>query len=165
LHRVGDYRGLLAFYREAPEIGDYDELAYFNHANRAFPNLFFKPNIVAECRRFSQTYTLIRVELTEALGALNDLLPTLRKQYLDLRVIQKEFAVRSGYEISPDSPKTHKNRSAMRERDIVVRGIRLRCEWHLKLKPHIDRIHFHFGNPDIEEGRIIVGILCDHLTL
>jgi hypothetical protein len=164
LHRVGEYGGLLAFYREATEIGDYDELTYFRHASRAFPDLLFKPNIVAECRRFSEPFRAIRPVLTRAFAALGDLLPVLCGENADLRIIQKEFTVKSGFEISPESPNTHKNQKAMRQRDIVIGGIRLRCEWHLKLKPNIDRIHFHFGDAEISDNRIIIGILCDHLT-
>lgn len=164
LHRVGDYVGLLKFYREATEIGDYDELTYFRHVARAFPDLFFKSNIAAECRRFSEPYRAIRPVLTQAFAALGDLLPALRREYADLRIIQKEFNAKSGFEISPESPNTHKNQRAMRERDIIIGGIRLRCEWHLKLKPQKDRIHFHFGDAKVSNNRIIVAILCDHLT-
>jgi hypothetical protein len=164
LHRVAEYKQLLAFYREAPEIGDFDEFAYFRQAALAFPHLFFKPDIARECRRFSEPYRAIRPELTRALAALGDLLPVLCKANTDLRVVQKEFTVTTGFEISPDSPNTHKNQKAMRERDVIIGGTRLRCEWHVKLKPQIDRIHFHFGDAKVSDNRIIVGILTDHLT-
>jgi hypothetical protein len=162
LHRVAEYRGLLAFYREAIEIADYDEPAYFRHAARAFPDLFFKPNIGTECRRFSEPYRAIRPVLTRALAALGDLLPLICKEHSDLRIIKTEFTAKSGFEISPDSPRTHQNKRAMRERDIFINGVSLRCEWHLKLKPHVDRIYFNFGH-NMSNNRIIVGILCDHL--
>jgi hypothetical protein len=165
LHRIGELRGLLKFYRDAIEIEDYDVDTYFAHASRAFPDLFFKPNIASECRRFSEPYRSIRPALTEAFAALGDLLTDIRRDNSDLRLAQKEFSVRSGFEISPESPNTHKNRSAMAERDIIISAKRLRCEWHLKLKPHVDRIHFHFGDKDIENGKIIIGILCAHLKI
>jgi hypothetical protein len=41
--------------------------------------------------------------------------------------------------------------------------IKTHCEWHLKIQPDRDRIHFHFGVADIGSGRIFIGIFCYHL--
>lgn len=42
--------------------------------------------------------------------------------------------------------------------------------WHVKLRPHIDRIHFLYeppraGSTERDEGRIVVGLFKDHCIL
>lgn len=74
-----------------------------------------------------------------------------------------------GVEISPESPKTHKNAKAMAERDIIIGGEVLCCEWHTKLEPTRGRIHFYPWPAQSEKIRgkvgekVIVGIIADHL--
>lgn len=43
-----------------------------------------------------------------------------------------------------------------------VPGVRLRCEWHSKIEPHRNRIHF-FPGDERTGGRLVVGIFVDHL--
>ena len=165
LHRVGRTPDVLQFYREAPEIGDFDHESYIQNAERSFPTLYFKPGISAEIRRFSQAFRVIRPTLTRALTGLDEALPVVRREHPNTRELPTAFSTRTGFEISPESPKTHKNRAAMARREVVIDGIAIVCEWHLKMSPQIDRIHFHFGDHRIGGGRTIVGIFCDHLPI
>jgi hypothetical protein len=63
--------------------------------------------------------------------------------------------------VSRESVKTHSNNSAMRLRDVEFNGDKITCEWHTKLRPEIDRIHFAFGGSCGD--KILIGIFVDHL--
>ena len=51
----------------------------------------------------------------------------------------------------------------MRLRDVEYGGEVYRCEWHSKLEPHRNRIHFHViggkGEPEV-----LIGIFHEHLA-
>ena len=46
--------------------------------------------------------------------------------------------------ISAESVKTRRNAAEMRMREVEFEGRFVRCEWHTKIKPDIDFIHFFF---------------------
>jgi hypothetical protein len=50
---------------------------------------------------------------------------------------------------------------------VVVQGTSVFCEWHIKLRPHMDRVHFAYEEKykTVVDGRIIVGIFVDHLDV
>jgi hypothetical protein len=48
-------------------------------------------------------------------------------------------------ELSPESPKTHKNKQAMKQRTIVINEHEVVCELHTKITKTEGRIHFHIG--------------------
>jgi len=52
----------------------------------------------------------------------------------------------------------------MKEREVIIDGELIICEYHIKLTPTYDRIHFHPGKQDIAEGKIIIGIFAKHLN-
>lgn len=111
---------------------------------------------------------------TQALADLNDHLPTVLAETKYGPDVGKRFGARSQFTISPESSNTRNNASAMKERDVIIEKKHangsidkhiVRCEWHLKIHPTRDRIHFHFGIPAVAGDKIIVGIFCDHLTV
>lgn len=163
LHLIGTTERLIRFYRDAPELGGYSEGEFMRNATRAFPALYFHKDLEAQISKFSVAFAGMRASLIEALADLNDKLPVALRQSPDLRTAAKIFEAQSKFEISPESPKTHKNRTAMICRDVSFEGTTLRCEWHLKLQPHIDRIHFYFGKQEVASDKILIGIFCDHL--
>lgn len=63
-----------------------------------------------------------------------------------------------GITSSPEGPKTHKDKKAMRTRDFQFNNGEVRCEWHTKLRPDVNRIYFAVSN-----GRVLVGAIVDHL--
>ena len=48
----------------------------------------------------------------------------------------------------------------MKQRDAVFEGKTYRCEWHSKIEPHRNRIHFF---PPPVGSEIVVGLFVDHL--
>ncbi|WP_039661588.1 MULTISPECIES: hypothetical protein [Pantoea] len=93
----------------------------------------------------------------------------------DFRKNPSEFmgeALKKGIDLSPESTKTRKAARMMRERNIIINGSTICCEWHFKFsKINGGRIHFHLGydvdekTKDITLGLPIVGIFVQHLSI
>jgi hypothetical protein len=126
--------------------------------------LWFIDNIATQLSKLSQPYKMSRRLITQGLGDLNDHLFPLISTVIDGGQIAKVFNAKSAFEISPESPLTHQNMRAMRERDVMFGNVKVRCEWHLKLFPVRDRIHFHFGVPAVMRDKILIGIFTEHLS-
>ena len=58
-----------------------------------------------------------------------------------------------GIDASPDSPKTHGNHKAMGARVFSFSGRGVVCEWHSKLEPNRNRIHFAVAEDVVYVGR------------
>jgi hypothetical protein len=163
LHYVGDQATAVRFYRDAPELGNFTERQYVENFDRAFPQLHFRANIADDLDKFSGPYRAMRPTLTKAFADLNDILPHLLYLKLPGQQIAQQFSASSSFSISPESPQTHRDLKAMRERDVIFGKVTVRCEWHLKIQPDRDRIHFHFGVAGTGGGKILIGKLCYHL--
>lgn len=78
-------------------------------------------------------------------------------------------AAAKGVILSAESPNTHRNKSAMRSREVAIGSSSVVCEWHTKIRPQIGRIHFHIGlnvGEDLSKytkGKVVVGIFAPHL--
>ncbi len=169
---------LPGFYRSLFEVEDLDANAYMENAAHAFPEIAFAPGLSAQFSRFDGYYKDVRPEVTHHLAVLNDHFQDLYKQadYLPDKT-QKLLNSNHHVDASRESDKTRHNAKAMRERDVnvdhaFVAGCKIaitiskpvRCEWHTKIKPNTDRIHFHPGDLQVAGGRLFVGLFRDHLT-
>lgn len=176
VHFTCHERELAGFFRSVIELEDLEAVDYMSNASHAFPEVAFVPGLASQFSRFSTRYREVRPVVTEHLAALNDHFQRLLKSNKgEPDVTMKELRSLCGVDASPESPKTRANRSAMRERDVNVNSVVVggrdlkvgrvvRCEWHTKIKPTTDRIHFSPGEKDVAEGRLIVGMFKDHLS-
>lgn len=75
-----------------------------------------------------------------------------------------------GVMISPESPKTRRNSKAMEEREVVINGDVLCCEWHAKVTNTHGRIHFYARKHRSDKlkvvtgEKVVVGVMANHLT-
>lgn len=155
---------LIHFWRWLYELEDISEQEFFQSVDRAFPSLIFYPDLTF--RRFEGSYQDLRALVVRHLGELNDhFLGEYRTTSAAGRVsdIEQYFASRGVGGVSRESVRTRRNARFMRERDVEFNGRRVRCEWHTKLHPRIDRIHFAFG--DEFGDKILIGIFVDHLPI
>jgi hypothetical protein len=164
LHSVGTMEGLTKFYRAVPMYAKYGESEFEELLPYAFPRLFFHEKL--DMRKFDEKYPAIREKVLDALSYLNDrFYDALREYGNQPDQIERDFNARSHGlgGISRETTKTMQVRGGQRE--ITVQGKSVLCEWHVKLRPHIDRIHFAYEEKykDIAGGRIIVGIFVSHL--
>lgn len=157
VHFVGGMFEVLQFFRAVPEIEEVDEETYFAIAAHAFPNIYF----VRERTKFSaldEDFDTVRAKVTLHLGVLNDHARHIFHERQDPRIIETVLGA-YGVSASGESGNTKANASAMREREVLFNGKRVVCEWHTKLRPHIDRIYFNATSAE----RVIVGVFRKHL--
>ena len=152
------------FFRFRLSVEDLNEAEFMRTCGLAFPNLFFANGLLGQIRRFSHSFEEVRNIMITHFIALNDQFRAVFSKHNGApQVISAEMSALTGVSMSPESPSTHGNSSAMREREISVEKKIICCEWHTKLFPTTDRIYFHPGTDDVALGKVIVGIFSDHL--
>ncbi len=179
LHFLTSRAMLPSFYRSLFELEDLDANAYMNNAAHAFPEIAFAPGLSAQFSRFRARYKDVRPEVTRHLAVLNDHFQEVDRRAGHVPVMTSRL-LNSGYRVDAtrESDLTRHNAKAMRERDVSVAhvfvagrkvpvtiGRPVRCEWHTKITPTADRIHFHPGDAQVAGGRLFVGLFHEHLTI
>ena len=162
LYFIGTPNDTPSFYRSLFELEGMDERQYIDLAPLAFPNLTFVDGLDRQFRRFSRPYASIRREVTRHLAALNDHWEAAFEGHPAPSEVSQRMRSLAGVEMSPESPNTKANRHAWQQRRVVLGDRELYCDWHMKLSPTADRIHFHPGQPNIDKGPII-GMFAEHL--
>ncbi|MBG6191360.1 hypothetical protein IWX64_002320 [Arthrobacter sp. CAN_A212] len=128
------------------------------YSEDVFDNLVFADGIWSQVRHFEGDNRTIRRQLINNLAGLNDHLLTIRSHHVTNDRIILEMKIRADVVCSPDSPKTHKNNRAMKQREVETAFGKVDCEWHAKLEPHRNRIHF-----GLNRGKVFIGIFSGHL--
>lgn len=148
------------FWRGLYELEDIPEAGFFELAERAFPELIFNPDL--SFRRFEGAYRGLRDKVILHLGVLNDHFLAAHRDAAGLPSAVEPLLTAKGCSgVSPESPKTHKSEAKMRQRDVQYQGRTVRCEWHSKIEPQRNRIHFKFG--EAFGNKVFIGIFVDHL--
>ena len=155
---VGNEKDLLTFHRKIAEIENLDEEAYFRNAVFAFPELYFVRDRT-KFNRFDEKYQTVRAIVTVHLSVLNDHAKRILSSGSPASTQIAEFGS-SGVEVSGENGNTRANKAAMKQREVTVNNKRVVCDWHTKLRPHMDRIYF---NATTEKGFVVVGIFHSHL--
>ena len=145
------------FFRLLYEWEDVSESDFFERARLAFPRLVFAANI--SFGNFEGGYRTLRPEVVHHLGRINDRFP---EEYAAENGMPNEVSIRLGIQVSIEG-NTRSSERLMRQRDVEFRGQVYRCEWHSKLEPHRNRIHFHVID-GIAETKILIGIFHKHLA-
>lgn len=143
-----------------------------NSLDRYAPFLFPRIYFYAKASDIDKTkldYTIILPTYFEHLAYLNDnAIHHFKAITQPHEIIASAGAV--GVDVSPESPSTHKNKDAMKERNITIGSQSICCEWHTKLTKTQGRIHFFawkHANPKVLEivgDNVIVGKITDHLS-
>lgn len=138
------------------------------YAKFLFPKIYFYAK-ASDVDKTKLDYTTILSTYFEHLAYLNDCaIGHFKAITQPHEIIASAGAV--GVDISPESPSTHKNRDAMKERNITIGSQPICCEWHTKLTKTQGRIHFFawkHANPKVLEvvgEKVIIGIITDHLS-
>ena len=145
------------FFRLLYEWEDVSESEFFQWAALAFPRLAFAADI--SFRKFQGAYRTLRLKVVDHLGRINDSFPEV---YAAENGMPNEISRRLGIEVSMEG-NTRSSERLMRLRDVEYGGEVYRCEWHSKLEPHRNRIHFHvIGGKG--EPKVLIGIFHEHLA-
>jgi hypothetical protein len=124
-----------------------------------FPNLVFSHSAWSRVGTLSGSSGDLAGLLVLHLGVLNDHAPRIWRNRATTGSREMEFGS-LGVEASPEGPRIHRFEKAMKDRTFEFDGRELVCEWHTKLKPNIDRVHFY-----VENETTYVGAIVDHLLI
>ncbi len=119
------------------------------------PSIVFAHQQQTQFRRFSKLYRQIRAQVSRHLAALNDHAAEAFRGHPDPATIASRMQAMGGVAMSPESPNTRANRRAWAQWRIMTDGRDVYCDWHTKISPTVDRIHFHPGRAGVDEGPVM----------
>ncbi len=143
------------FYRTLYALENVSSEDFFNLASKAFPDLLFIDDL--NFAKFNGGYSL-RDAVVKHLSTLND-------KFLEFYVSEHgnsaQISIRIGIDVSIEG-ETRSSERLMAMRDVTYEGHTYRCEWHSKIEPNRNRIHFYPGDTSTQD-KILIGIFIDHL--
>lgn len=151
---------LAQFWRYLFSFENVSEQAFFELAEIAFPELVLHPNLAFG--RFDGTYLDLRDRVVQILSGLND---HFAREYVQCHGLPHKIQAAMGshhIELSPESPQTRTSSKLMRQRERTFDDRIFICEWHAKVEPHRNRIHFSAPDQRLD-GKVLIGIFIDHL--
>jgi hypothetical protein len=148
-----------AFWRNTIVIEDLDASGVASLTLLAFPHLRFAAGVWRQTSRFQGSFRDVRPQLVRDLAGLDDHAVDVWRSFAEPSRIAAEMSARCGVNCSRESSNTHGNAAAMAERRVDFDGDWVACEWHTKLEPHRNRIHFA-----VRGDLVCVGIFTDHLS-
>lgn len=181
VHFVVDERSHRTFFRDALAVERADEAGLQKLAVHAFPDLFFLEGVWDGLRHFEGGYARVRNALHHMLAVLDDdgawvftddtgrlsreeVEPSDgERRAVTNQLVEQRFRLR-GLDVAPEKPNVRADGRCRRERERVLDGQTLYCEWHHKFEQHINRAHFH-PPVDASGGKLIIAIFRDHLRL
>ncbi|WP_067830334.1 hypothetical protein [Nocardia inohanensis] len=159
IHFLVDDSDCPAFWRDVllhePHTADQLE----QHSEQPFPNCVFAEGVWGQLNRFDGGHTEIWPRLLANLTGLDDHAVRVWAAHVEPRQRIEQMRITAGVDCSPESPRTHANPAAMRQRTVLFDGEPIVCEWHAKLERNRNRIHFA-----VRDGRVYIGRFVDHLT-
>ncbi len=159
------------FFRSVIALENADEKKLERLARSAFPALDWADNVWRGLRRLSRPYVDVRDELVRYLGGLSDHGAACFHEFAsDPQQLASVLSARIGASTSDENGATKRFPRSRRDRTRRHGGIEKVFWWHVKLRPHIDRIHFRYEPPStsvakLSDGRIVVGLFRDHCVL
>jgi hypothetical protein len=148
------------FWRSVYAFENVPERDFFTVAVEAFPNLVMHESL--SFGRFEGAYRDVRDRVVQILGTLCDEFAPAYKQCKGITHDVQAALGSHGLDVSPESPRTRSSAALMGLRDVSHVGALYRCEWHAKIEPHRNRIHFA-GPVEALDGKILIGVFAKHL--
>lgn len=159
----------VGFFRSVIGLENADEEQFKGLASSAFPALDWVEGVWRGLGKLSRPYIAVRDELVRCLGGLSDYGAVCFRDLGagDPRELAGVLSAKVGAEVSDENGATKRNADARRDRTRHHRGVERVFWWHVKLRPHVDRIHFLYeaGSSDDSQGQIVVGLFRDHCML
>lgn len=143
---------------------------FFAVVKECYPNLYFCDEVRSSLNGVSRTLSDFVPRFFKHLDALNDFytfLSEIRERQLGNREISKIFCEKYRIKCSPQAGRSG-TKSLVKEFNVDINTgqpmkIPLVCELHTKLIPDSERIYFHLGNENIEDGKIIIYRMGRHI--
>lgn len=156
----GAFPELCRFWRWLYTAEDIQEDDFFTLAGHAFPALEFHPAL--KFGAFVGSYFQLRDTVVRILGVLNDHFAEVMGQHSGLPHQVQAALGAHGVNLSPESPRIRGSDKLMAQRTVTFNGDSYVCEWHAKLAPDRNRIHFSLPDQRLD-GKILIGIFTEHL--
>lgn len=135
-----------------------------------FPGLTFHAGAWSRMGSMAGSADEVMTNLLEHLGVLSDTASEIWRVETETTARQAALGA-LGVDASPENGNTRRNNGAMAERTFEFDGVSIRCEWHTKLRPNVNRIYFAVGQKSVQhEGQtaqvdtVFIGVMIDHLT-
>jgi len=180
LHFVSNDTERKHFWRDMILLEGDNLNSLLKYSSRAYPDLYFIHGVLEDAARLSGGYASSRHRVRNALEILDDWgswaftypppaiapnegPPSEFAANPTNQLIEHRFAG-FGIDAAPEKPNVRNDSVCRTARETALATRTLYCEWHVKLEPHQNRIHFH---PPVPESRdkVVIGIIHEHLPL
>jgi hypothetical protein len=148
------------FWRRLFALERVPESKFFQLAEVAFPSLVFHTDL--SFGRFDGSYLNLRDRVVTILTGLSDHFSEAYRQCDGLPHQVQAVMGSHHVELSPESSNTRGSARLMRLREVKYQDQTVCCEWHAKLEPNRNRIHFSAPSDQLG-GRVLIGIFIEHL--
>lgn len=146
---------------------------FIEEATGCFPNLYFHENVSSSFHTLQGDFRIERpliVRHLQALDSFRERFSQLDRENTGYREVCEEFENANKIECSPQASRnsTHHLRFLFLNKKTEMMEA-LRCELHTKLKwgdmdrKNQDRIYFHPGKTEIEDGKVLIVHIGKHL--
>ncbi|GAA3859636.1 hypothetical protein GCM10022243_26840 [Saccharothrix violaceirubra] len=159
IHFFAEAAELTAFWRTTMVAERITETEYFRRWALAFPSLVRHDSLSFSA--FDGDFAALCAPVTTALSAINDQFVTALADAKGQPHEVERVLRTHGVVATRESVKTRGSPRHMAMRDVEHAGRIVRCEWHAKLEPHRNRIHFSLP---LEGGRVLIGLFVEHLA-
>jgi hypothetical protein len=180
LHFVADEAGRRKFWRKVVLLQGDNLESLLRYSQHAYPNLHFVDGTLQHADQLAGGYLGSRQKLQQALAVLDDWgcwvftwpPPSITANEgppPDATARPNNQLVRQrlsgfGIDASLENANVQAHRASREARETVIGSRTLYCEWHVKLEPHRNRIHFHAPIPESGE-KVVIGMIHEHLPL
>lgn len=159
----------VGFFRAVIQMENADRAMFERLARSAFPALDWADRVWDGLKDFSRPYIAVRDQLIGSLGGLSDYGAMCFHEHhaRDRGELPNVLSARIGYTTSDENGATKRHKPSELDRTRSHGGTNKVFWWHVKLRPHVDRIYFLYEPPSegLPRGRVVVGIFKDHCIL
>ncbi len=138
-------------------------------SKKLFLNLIIHPNANKTLKTLNIPFYNRKHEIINHLDKLNVEMPKLIPEYLKqgYTILGKEFYNKCGILCSPQSSRKNLSKLEVCYMNVHNKEVKLCCEMHTKFKKYDkenqDRLYFHTGDATVEDGKIIIYYIGDHV--
>jgi hypothetical protein len=148
------------------QVSNIDE--FLKYVEICFPNLYFHPTVRSSLRTLTHPFMDYKDEIIRHLAAINDYFMQIFTEYegQGYRAIKDQFRLKTGIDCAPETDRDVARRREYYFDTVEGRKEKVRCELHTKFSTfgkNKDRLYFHQGKENIQNGKILIAHIGDHL--
>lgn len=170
----------LDFWRSEVRLRGNNLVALQRFSTHSYPDILFYGDSLSDARKLAGGFNSMSDLVQNSLEVLNDfgkwifncpppsLTPAEVRDdaaigYPTNQMIEDRFRG-FGLIVAPENPNVFLNAICRRAREVTIGEGVIYCEWHVKLEPHRNRIHFHKPLP-ASGDKLVIAFIGEHLPL